>query len=207
MGTINTETLKLAVRDHWNAQACGTQDVRESKFSRAYFDAIEEQRYEIEPYIFSFAQFTRHHGDKVLEVGVGAGTDFVQWVRAGAQAHGVDLTQEAIDHVRHRLQVYGLQACDFQVADCENLPFPDDMFDVVYSWGVIHHTPNTAMAFAEIVRVLRPGGTAKVMIYHRHSLVGLYEWLKWALLKGRPWHSVSWCFDHCVESPGTKAFT
>ena len=207
MATTKAEELKRRVRDHWDAQACGTQNTAQPKFSREYFDEIEALRYQLEPFIFSFAQFTRHRGQKVLEVGVGAGTDFVQWVRANAEAYGVDLTPEAIEHVRNRLAVYGLQARDFRVADCESLPFEDETFDLVYSWGVIHHTPDTAQALAEIVRVLRPGGMAKLMVYHRHSLVGLYQWVKWALLRGRPWRSISWCFHNCVESPGTKAFT
>ena len=92
-------------------------------------------RYQIEPEIFAFAQFTRYRGQRLLEVGIGAGTDFLQWVRAGAKAHGVDLSREAVDHVKHRLQVYGLSAEDVRVADAENLPYEDNTFDVVYSWG------------------------------------------------------------------------
>lgn len=201
------EQLKGRVRDYWDQQTCGTQNTQQTKFTRAYFDEIEEHRYRVEPEIFSFAQFTRHRGEKMLEVGVGAGSDFLQWVRAGAQAHGIDLTPQAIEHVRHRLSLYGLEAADLRVADCENLPFPDHTFDLVYSWGVIHHTPNTPRALAEIVRVTRPGGTVKLMLYHRHSLVGFYQWMKWALLRGRPWKSVRWCFANQVESPGTQAFT
>jgi SAM-dependent methyltransferase len=143
----------------------------------------------------------------VLEVGVGAGTDFLQWVRAGAQAYGVDLTPEAVEHVRQRLAVYGLEAAEVRVADCENLPFENNTFDVVYSWGVLHHTPDTAKSVAEVVRVTRPGGVCKVMLYHRQSLTAFYLWVKWALLRGRPWRTVAWCFANRVESPGTKAFS
>lgn len=210
MGAIRSESseqLKSAVHNYWNASACGTQDARQPKFSRAYFDEIEQRRYELEPFIFTFAQFPRHHGQKVLEIGMGAGTDFVQWARCGTHAYGVDLTEEAIEHVRTRLAVYGLPRADIRVADCEQLPFENDSFDVVYSWGVIHHTPNTARAVAEIIRVLKPGGTAKLMVYHRHSPAAFYVWVKWALLRGRPWHSPSWCFHHCVESLGTQVFS
>jgi len=199
--------LKELVHDHWNAQACGAQVSGSPKFSKAYFEEIDALRYRIEPEIFSFAQFTRHHGERVLEAGVGAGSDFMQWVRAGALAYGVDLTPEAIEHVRNRLAVYGLEAQELRVADCEALPFADDSFDLVYSWGVIHHTPNTAQALSEMVRVLRPGGLCKLMVYNRRSLTAFYVWIKWALLRGRPWKSIRWCFYHCVESPGTKAFS
>ena len=98
-------------------------------------------------------------------------------------------------------------ASELKVADSENLPFDDNTFDLVYSWGVIHHTPDTPKAMDEIVRVLKPGGTAKVMIYHRKSLLAWFFWMKYALLKAKPWKSVaSVLFDH-MESYGTKAYT
>ena len=198
--------LKDAVRDYWNAQSCGTDAAAAEKFTRAYFDEIEAFRYESEPYIFSFAQFTRYHGKRVLEVGVGAGTDFLQWVRAGAEAHGVDLTQEAVDHVQQRLAVYGLSA-EVQVGDAEHLPHPDNHFDLVYSWGVIHHSPSTVRALEELVRVTRPGGEIKAMIYNRHSLHTFYRWGRFALLRGKPWMSFAQVLHHHMESPGTKGYT
>lgn len=97
------EQLKAQVQSYWNKQACGTGFTRRQKFTKAYFDEIERHRYAVEPEIFAFAQFTRHYGQKILEVGVGAGTDFLQWVRAGAHAYGIDLTTEGVAHVQHRL--------------------------------------------------------------------------------------------------------
>jgi SAM-dependent methyltransferase len=199
--------LKSKVQEYWNKQACGTEHAASERFTREYFDEIERHRYAVAPEIFSFAQFTRWRDKRLLEVGVGAGTDFLQWVRAGARATGVDLTGEAVEHVRRRLEVYGLSADEVRVADAESLPFPDGSFDVVYSFGVIHHTPDTAKALAEIVRVCRPGGTCKVMIYNRYSVVAVLLWAKTALLRGRPWRSLTWCLHHHLESVGTKAFT
>lgn len=204
---MNNDSLKQRVHDYWNAQSCGTDAATSGKFTRAYFDEIEAFRYESEPYIFSFAQFTRYHGKKVLEAGVGAGTDFIQWARAGADAHGIDLTEEAIAHVQHRLAVYGLPPADLRVADAENLPYPDNTFDLVYSWGVIHHSPDTPKALAELVRVLKPGGELKVMIYNRHSLHTFYRWGRYALLRGKPWMSFAQVLYHHMESEGTKGYT
>ena len=200
------DKLKEEVREFWNAQACGTQNIDKEKFTLEYFEQIEKERYELQPEIFSFAQFTRFHGKKLLEVGVGAGTDFLQWVRAGADCYGIDLTDEAIAHIQHRLQLYDLKA-HVKVGDAENLPFESNTFDIVYSWGVIHHSPNTIKALEEIIRVLKPGGTAKIMVYHRHSLLTLFFWVKHALLKGRPWKSFAWVLWHKMESLGTKAYT
>lgn len=200
------QSLKEEVARYWNQAACGTDRALQSKFSREYFEEIEEHRYTVEPEIFSFAQFTRYAGQKILEVGVGAGTDFTQWVRAGAQAHGIDLTQEAIDHVQHRLNVYGLRAAEVKRADAENLPYPPNTFDLVYSWGVIHHSPNTQKCLEEIVRVTKPGGRIKIMIYHRYSLVVLYRYLKSAV-KGKLFRSFSDVLFYDVESLGTKGYS
>jgi ubiquinone/menaquinone biosynthesis C-methylase UbiE len=205
--TGTASELKEQVRAFWDESPCGTDATSASRYSRAYFDEIEATRYAAEPEIFSFAQFTRFRGQKLLEVGVGAGTDFLQWVRAGTRAHGVDLTPAAVEHVQRRLEVYGLAAEDVRVADAESLPYPDDSFDVVYSWGVIHHSPETKRALQEIVRVTRPGGTCKLMIYHRRSVFALLMWVKYGLLRGRPWKSPAWCLYHYVESTGTKAYT
>lgn len=207
MNSVGQDSLKEEIRDYWNSQPCGTQFSDNSKYTRAYFDDIERHRYYIEPDIFSFAQFTRFHGKKILEVGVGAGTDFLQWVRAGALAFGIDATSEGVEHTKKRLDVYGLQAESLRVADCENLPFENGEFDLVYSWGVVHHTPDTPKAIREIIRVAKPGGIVKVMIYHRHSLLAYFVWVNRALFRGKPWKSLSWCLYNHMESPGTKAYT
>jgi ubiquinone/menaquinone biosynthesis C-methylase UbiE len=137
---------------------------------------------------------------------VGAGTDFVQWVRAGANATGVDLTEQGVALTRERLDLEGRQA-NVNTADAERLPFEDESFDIVYSWGVLHHSPDTRQAISEVHRVLRPGGTALVMIYHLRSWVALNVWALHAAARGRPWKSPRWAVYNHLESPGTKAYT
>src|SRR5258705_2811124 len=125
--------LKAEVKAFWNRRSCDVVFARSEKFSREYFEEIENWRYSDQPFIHSFAQFTRYHGKKVLEVGFGAGTDFVQWLRARARATGIDLTEEALANLTHRIQVYGLpQPEKIEVADAEKLPFPSNTFDVRY---------------------------------------------------------------------------
>jgi len=204
---MTPEELKHKVKKYWNQAPCGTEFIEEERLSHQYFDAIEDFRYTIEPEIFSFAQFTRFRNKKVLEIGVGAGTDFVQWTRAGALAHGIDLTEEAISHVKYRLSLEGLQATDLRVADAEKLPYDDCSFDLAYSWGVIHHSPNTIKCLDEIVRVTKPGGTIKVMIYNRHSLFALYRYLQCGLFNGKPFTSFKKILFNHQESLGTKAYT
>jgi ubiquinone/menaquinone biosynthesis C-methylase UbiE len=200
--------LKERMRAFWNRESCDTDQTHSEKFSREYFEQIEQWRYWDQPFIHSFAQFTRYRGKRVLEVGFGAGTDFVQWLRAGARVSGIDLTEEALANVKHRIQVYGLpQPESLQVADAESLPFPSNSFDLGYSWGVLHHTPNTEKALAELARVVRPGGEIKIMLYNRRGMYAWKMWVKHALLKGRPWKSLRWVLWNHVESIGTKGFT
>jgi ubiquinone/menaquinone biosynthesis C-methylase UbiE len=174
--------------------------------SRAWFEKVENYRYEMEPFIHSTAQFTRHRGQKILEIGVGAGTDHLQWARAGAKCYGVDLTDAAILVTREHLRIHGFRS-DLRRTDAEELPFEKATFDVVYSWGVIHHSEKPELIIAEIKRVLKPGGVFIGMLYGRHSLVALKCWVKNALLKGKPWKSFSDVLWHHFESVGTKAYT
>jgi SAM-dependent methyltransferase len=200
--------LKDQVRRYWNRQSCDTDQARSAKYSRDYFEEIERWRYADQPFIHSFAQFTRYHGRRVLEVGFGAGTDFIQWIRAGAIVSGIDLTQEALDNLTHRLQVYGLPAPEsIQVSDAEHLPFPSASFDLGYSFGVLHHTPDTEQAIRELVRVVRPDGEIKIMLYNRWSIFAFNLWARHALLRGRPWKSLRWALWHHMESVGTKGYT
>lgn len=187
-------TLKDDVKEFWEAQACG------ERFGAAY----EEIRYRFEPEIFEFADFASASGKRVLEIGVGMGNDFLHWVRAGAQASGVDLTERAVRITQQRLAAEGLTA-DVRVADAESLPYDDATFDIVYSWGVLHHTPNTAKALNEAQRVLAPGGRLKVMLYHRRSWVAFAAWVRFGLLRARPFSTLTQAISH-IESPGTKAF-
>ncbi len=196
-------------RRYWNQEACGTgrSIVGEvPELSREWFERIESHRYTLEPFIHSIAQFTRHHGKRLLEVGVGAGTDHLQWARAGVDCHGVDLTQRAIDLTRARLSLYGFTS-DLQRIDAEILPFDDDSFDLVYSWGVIHHAEHPERIIAEIRRVLKPNGMFIGMLYGRHSLVAVKLWVKYGLARGRPDRTLSDLVARHMESPGTKAYT
>lgn len=197
--------LKAAVKAHWASEPCGTRAV-DPKDRSAYFEQIESERYQWQPYIRGFAQFETGKGKKVLEVGVGAGTDFVSWVRHGAHACGVDLTREATRLTRERLVLQGLNA-DVMQADGEALPFESGTFDIVYSFGVLHHSPETALAIEEVRRVLKPGGTARIMLYHANGAVGLTLWCLHCLAKLRPWYGPRWAIYHFLESPGTKAYS
>lgn len=196
---------KQDVHGFWQRASCG-EDLYLEGASQAGYREQARQRYELEPYIEQFAAFDSAAGREVLEIGVGLGADHQRFAEAGASLSGIDLTERAVDHTRRRLQLFGLSS-RLAPGDAEQLSFADASFDVVYSWGVIHHSPDTARAVSEIHRVLRSGGVARVMIYHTWSLVGYMLWLRYALLSGRPWTTLAEIYSQHLESPGTKAYT
>jgi len=200
------ENIKERVARFWDDTPCGTRGIVLEPGTRAYFDRIEEHRYRLEPFVPKFAGFPRWREKWVLEVGVGVGTDFLGFVRHGARAVGLDLSRRSIDLTRRRLEIYGLKA-PLVYSDAERLPFSCDSFDLVYSWGVVHHTPQIATAIAEVYRVLKPGGEARVMLYHRHSWVAFFMYLRFGLLAGKPFRSLTDVIASHMESPGTKAVT
>ena len=180
---------KKAVRDFWDQASCGEALYLNDQSSDVYL-AQARQRYALEPYIEQFADFGSARGKKVLEVGVGLGADHQRFAEAGAELWGIDLTPRAIEHARRRLLARGLHS-NLSVGDAENLAFDDSTFDIVYSWGVLHHSPDTPKAVFEVRRVLRPGGVAKIMVYHKWSLVGYMLWLRYALMRFQPWISLA----------------
>lgn len=188
-----------AVRDFWDEASCGEELLLPSK-DRDGYAAQSAERYRLEPYIEELARFDDARGKQVLEIGVGLGADHQRFAEAGAKLHGIDLTPRAIEHTRRRLELFGLKS-DLRVGNAEALPFADSTFDLVYSWGVIHHSPDTAKAAREILRVLKPGGRFAVMIYYRYSLIGLMLWLRYGP------KSLDKVYAEHLESPGTKAYS
>jgi len=168
---MRLEEEKLRTREQWSEDPCGAIYAREAELgTREFFDKVERHRYtEYAPWMRSVMGFDSFAGAKLLEIGCGMGTDLMQFARGGARCTGVDLTPRSIEITRHRFALYNVPG-DFMIADGEHLPFANASFDVVYSNGVLHHTPDTERAIREAHRVLRPGGIAKVMLYHRHSL-------------------------------------
>jgi ubiquinone/menaquinone biosynthesis C-methylase UbiE len=197
---------KQRVKTYWEREACGEIHADAPEGEPEFYDQVERRRDELEPHIASFADFEGARGKRLLEIGVGLGTDFIRFARAGAELTGVDLTERAVGLVRKRLELEGLDA-DLRVADAENLPFEDGVFERVYSWGVLHHTPDTERAVREAIRVLEPGSNLCVMLYARHSWVAYGFWVRHGLLAGRPWRSISAVLARHMESEGTKAYT
>lgn len=165
---------KRRALEQWDANPCGSHAASQYEFcTREYFEAIEDHRYRIaSPWMKQVIGFDRYGGKRLLEIGCGVGTDLLQFARGGAIVTGIDLSPHSIEIAKRRFEVYGLPG-EFAIGDAEQLSFPDESFDVVYSFGVLHHTPNTERAISEVRRVLKPGGEAIIMLYNRASV---YYW-------------------------------
>lgn len=204
--TSAREEEKDAVRRFWQSAPCGLVYAQGAD-PREQLAAHAAARYALEPYIRPFAGFDAVAGLDVLEIGVGLGADHLELAKGKPRTLvGIDLTHAAAAATTQRLSLHGRRA-GVIVADAERLPFDDATFDVVYSYGVLHHSPDTAAAVREAHRLLRPGGRARIMIYHKHSVVGYCLWLRYALARLQPLRSLDSIYAAHVESPGTKAYT
>ena len=164
---------------------------------------MEARKYFVEPHVPRFADFARWRGKRVLELGCGIGTDTMNFARAGARVTAVELSAESLKLARKRAEIYGLtDRIHFYQANGEELSdsVPVEAYDLVYAFGVVHHTPRPDRAVAELRRYLEPGGTAKIMVYHRRSWRTLEIIL--AHGKGRVWRLPELVAGHSEAQTG-----
>ena len=158
------------VRDYWNRRPCNLRHSPSPVGSRQYFDEVEARKYFVEPHIPLFAQHARWSGKRVLEIGCGLGTDTINFARAGARVTAVDLSSRSIELARERAKVFGVDdRIDFVEANAERLSdfVPPAEYDLVYSFGVIHHSPHPERVLEEIRRhYAGPRTTLKLMVYY-----------------------------------------
>ncbi len=182
------DTPLSRVHDYWNTRPCNIRHSPKPVGSREYFDEVEARKYFVESHIPAFADFARWSGKKVLEIGCGIGTDTISFARHGARVTAVDLTEKSIEVARERARVFGVEdRVRFIVANAERLSesVPVEPYDLVYSFGVIHHTPHPERVIAEIRKYVTPASTVKIMVYHRWSTKVL--WMLLVAGKGRFW--------------------
>ncbi|MBI3597367.1 MAG: class I SAM-dependent methyltransferase [Nitrospirae bacterium] len=162
------------VRAFWNNQPCNILDSSKPVATREYFDEIEARKYGEERHIPGFAQFERWKGKKVLEIGCGIGTDSVNFARAGADLTVVDLSDKSLEICKKRFEVYGLKA-RFYNGNSEELSrvVPVEPYNLIYSFGVIHHTSHPERVFEEIKKYCSPATELRIMLYSKWSLIVL----------------------------------
>ncbi len=191
MQTIENPATKVSiesVRAYWDARPCNIRHSPKPIGSAEYFDEVEARRYRVESHIPIFADFERWRGKRVLELGCGIGTDTISFARAGAQVTAVDLSPKSLEVARQRARVFGLEdRIRFYEADGEDLTakVPVEAYDLVYSFGVIHHSPHPEKIVAQMRQYLRPGGKLKLMVYHRRSWKVV--WILFTYGRGQFW--------------------
>lgn len=202
MTSANTVPIE-AVQQYWDQRPCNIRHSTRPVGTREYFDEVEQRKYFVEPHIPVFAQFERWNGKNVLEIGCGIGTDTMNFARHGARVTAVDVSENSLQLARRRAQVYGLEdRVRFFHGDAERLSeiVPPDPYDLVYSFGVIHHTPHPERVLQEIRRVTGPGTHLKIMVYHRYSWKVLWILLKY--WKGCFWRLSDWVAQYSEAQTG-----
>ena len=195
MSSVFADVPTDRVREYWNSRPCNLRHSQAPVGTREYFDQVEARKYLVEPHIPGFAQHGRWAGKRVLEIGCGLGTDTINFARAGASITAIDLSSRSLDLARQRAEVFGLaDRITFLEADAERLSeyVSPEAYDLVYSFGVIHHSPHPERILDQLRRhFVGPASTVKLMVYHR------YSW-KVAMLVLQEAHGAWWRLDEAV---------
>ncbi len=178
---------KVQAQKLWNKTPCGTGDyLKEHEYgSLAFFDEVRRHRYEVtDRWMPRTIDFGAARGKKLLEIGHGMGTDLLTFADNGAEVYGIDITQEHHRLAKLNFELHG-RNCTIKLCDAAKIDFPSNYFDMVYSHGVLHHTPDIEQCISEAHRVLKPGGKFVLALYHTWSLPHLYMILRYGIGEGR----------------------
>ena len=171
------------VEQFWNAKPCDSDTSDEAMYSREYFEDIEKERYRLQSHILDLLKSIDFKDRKVLEIGTGVGTDARTIISLGGSYHGINVDSGSAEMTRTALKEFGVVG-DVRQASALEIPFEEEHFDIVYSFGVLHHIPEVDKAITEIHRVLKPGGLLVIMLYNKPSInyqVEIRRMRKWGL--------------------------
>ena len=168
----NTKTIE-DVYNYWNKRPCNINHSNKELCSKEYFEEVTKRKYFVEPHIKNFASFEKYKDKYVLEIGCGIGTAAQSFIENGAIYYGCDLSDKSIEIAKKRLNIFNLSGTIFtaNIEDIENFTNVSNInFDLIYSFGVLHHTPDTEKAIHNIWKMLKPGGEFKLMMYAKQSI-------------------------------------
>jgi 2-polyprenyl-3-methyl-5-hydroxy-6-metoxy-1,4-benzoquinol methylase len=170
--TLNSASLSGIdeVKEYWNRRPCNIRHSQQPVGSEAYFREVEARKYFVEPHIPGFAEFERWRGKRVLEIGCGLGTDATNFARHGAEYSAVELSDASLELTKKRFEVGGLKG-RFVQGNAEEVDrlLAGSRFDLIYSFGVIHHTPNPRAVIESARRLIAPDGELRIMLYAKNS--------------------------------------
>ena len=158
------------VKQYWDDRPCNVRHSKKDLGSIEYFDEVERKRYTAEPHIPKFADFSAWKGKKVLEIGCGLGTEGINFARHGANYTGTDLSIESLNLAQKRFEVYNKKGRFFE-GNAEKLStfVPAEKYDLIYSFGVIHHSPKPNLIIDQIYKYMDESSILKIMLYAKDS--------------------------------------
>ena len=164
----NTQNI-TSVKEFWDKRPCNINHSKKKFCTKEYFDEIEKKKYFVEHHIPDFAEFKKWHNKKVLEIGCGIGTDAINFARSGADYTGVELSKKSLKITKRRFQIFKLKGNFFSL-NAENISkYIHSKYDLIYSFGVIHHTPNPRQVIKNLRNLIKKNGTLKIMLYAKNS--------------------------------------
>lgn len=194
---MDNQNLQQKIVAYWDKQPCNIRHSQQEIGTVEYFEEVTAKRYRVEPHILDFAGFHKWQGKRVLEIGCGIGTDAEQFVRHGAEYVGIDISKESIALCLQRFKVLDLHGrfLNIDLLDDSIIKTELGEFDLVYSYGVLHHSPNIQSHIKEIHKLVKPGGEFRFMVYAKNS------WKYAMIQKGLDQ------FEAQAECPYAEAFT
>lgn len=191
------------VKAYWNDRPCNIRHSKEPLGTSSYFCEVEAKKYKVEPHIYSFADFSSWEGKKILEIGCGLGTESINFARSGAQVTVLDLSEKSLEIARKRAEVFNLSdQITFYVGNAEvlNEIIPAQEFDLIWSFGVIHHTPNPEKVIECIKEYMNPSTQLRMMVYNKLSWKVLWILIKYG--KGAFWNIDKLVAQHSEAQTG-----
>lgn len=179
---------RVAAGEQWSAHPAGTNHASAPEGTPEFYEQMTRSRYALQPWLPGLLRSWAPSG-RVLEIGCGAGTDHSVIASMADETAAIDLAPRGVRLTQSRLELEGRTGLA-QVADAEDMPFPDNTFDGVYSFGVLHHTDHPERAVAEMRRVMRPGAKFMVALYHKHSLFAAQKAVEYVVRMR--WRSQTW---------------
>ena len=158
------------VKKFWNDRPCNVRHSSKELGSKEYFIEVSNKKFFVEPHIINFTNFNSWSGKKVLEIGCGLATAGIEFAKAGANYTGVELSEESLSLARKRFEVFD-QTANFYAGNAEELTFfvPVENYDLIYSFGVIHHSPYPEKILSEVKKYMNENSILKIMLYAKDS--------------------------------------